>query len=236
VEGLGHPPADPFTPAERDRVLDWFDGRTFWRKLVPRRHPAFHAFCYFQIWHGVRPSEAAGLDWDNVDLDHGVAYIRRSFHYREVCAPKTRAARRPVELKPDLVALLRRLRPLRPEPGQPVFPNLDGRRITPRVFWDMWKRGLQDLRIRHHGLYAMKDTFVTLTLAIADETPNRRDELIAFVVRQTGVREDTCGSTTSAGAPGPGSHSSHLCALGSPPHGSGGIPETGNAGAAEGAP
>jgi hypothetical protein len=72
-----------------------------------------------------------------------------------------------------------------------VFPNLDGRRITPRVFWDTWKRGLQDLRLRHRGLYAMKDTFVTLTLAIADETPNRRDELIAFVVRQTGVREET---------------------------------------------
>ena len=32
---------------------------------------------------------------------------------------------------------------------------------------------------------------MTLTLAIADETPNRRDELIAFVVRQTGVREET---------------------------------------------
>src|SRR5207244_4641934 len=67
------PPADPFTPEERERVLAWFDGRTFWRKLVPRQHPAFHAFSYFQFWHGVRPSEAAGLDWDNVDLDHGVA-------------------------------------------------------------------------------------------------------------------------------------------------------------------
>ena len=47
---------------------------------------------FFQRWHGTRPSEAAGLSWEEVDLAHGVAYIRRSFHYREVCEPKTHAA------------------------------------------------------------------------------------------------------------------------------------------------
>ena len=39
-----------------------------------------------------------------------------------------------------MVEILRDLRPLRPEQGQPVFPNLDGRRITPKTFRDTWKR------------------------------------------------------------------------------------------------
>jgi len=62
-----------------------------------------------------------------------------------------------------MVEILRDLRPLRPEQGQPVFPNLDGRRITPKTFRDTWKRCLQHCRIRHRGLYALKDTFVTHT-------------------------------------------------------------------------
>lgn len=185
------PPADPLDGEEWDRVDAWFRQQTFQRHLRWRPHPAFHGYVFFQRWHGARPSEASGLSWDDVDLAHGIAHIRRSFHYREVCDPKTRAARRTIELHPDMVDVFRALRPLRPEPGQPVFPNLDGRRIDPRVFWDIWKRGLQECRIRHRGVYSLKDTFVTHTLARADEEPGRRDELIAFCVRQTGVREAT---------------------------------------------
>ena len=47
------------------------------------------------------------------------------------------------------------------------------------------------MRVRHRGLYCLKDTFVTHTLRAADEQPLQRDKLIAFVVRQTGVREST---------------------------------------------
>jgi len=62
--------------------------------------------------------------------------------------------------------------------------------IAPRVFWDTWKRGLQSCRIRHRGLYALKDTFVTSTLAVAEEIGDS-GRLTAWLVRQTGVRLDT---------------------------------------------
>jgi integrase len=184
------PPADPLAPDEWDRVAAWFNTQTFQRHLKWRQHPAFHAFVYFLRWHGARPSEASALTWDNVDLEKSIAYIKASYHYREVCEPKTRAAERSVELHPGMVAILRELRPLRPEPGQPVFPNLDGNRITPKTFWDTWKRCLQACRIRHRGMYALKDTFVSYVLATAEET-GEVERLTAWLVRQTGVRLDT---------------------------------------------
>jgi integrase len=184
------PPADPFTPEEWDRIATWFAGRTFQRKLVWRQHPAFHGYVFFLRWHGARPSEAAALTWDNIDLRQGIAYIEASYHYRAVCDPKTRAARRSIELHPEMLTLFRELRPLRPAPGQIVFPNMDGRHIRNATFWDIWTRCLQDCRIRHRGIYALKDTFVTHTLIAAEET-GEVERLTAWLVRQTGVRLDT---------------------------------------------
>src|SRR5262249_49260254 len=88
-----------------------------------------------------------------------------------------------------MLTLLRDLRPLRPEPGQPVFPNLDGGRIRNATFWGIWTRCLQHCRIRHRGIYALEDTFVTHTLAMADES-GEVERLTAWLVRQTGVRLD----------------------------------------------
>jgi integrase len=187
---LRPPPADPFAPEEWDQIAAWFAGRTFQRKLVWRAHPAFHAFVFFLRWHGARPSEAAALTWDHVDLRAGIAYIVASFHYGTVGEPKTEAARRSIELHPAMLAILRDLRPLRPAPGAIVFPNLDGRRIRNATFWGIWTRCLQDCRIRHRGIYGLKDTFVTHTLATAEESCEV-ERLTAWLVRQTGVRLDT---------------------------------------------
>jgi hypothetical protein len=184
------PPADPLAPDEWDRINTWFRGRRFQRHLVSRPHPAFHGFVFFLRWHGARPSEAAALTWDNVDLRSGIAYIEASYHYRAVCEPKTRAARRSIELHPEMLTILRDLRPLRPEPSELVFPNMDGRHIRNATFWDIWARCLQDCRIRHRGIYALKDTFVTHTLVAAEES-GEVERLTAWLVRQTGVRLDT---------------------------------------------
>ncbi len=185
-KSLEPPPADPFTADEWDRIATWFHGRAFPRKLVWAQHPSFHAYVFFLRWHGARPSEAAALAWDNVDLDAGIAYIRASYHHGAVNGPKTRTARRSIELHPEMFSILRALRPLRPVPGQPVFTNLDGNRLRPTTFGHTWTRCLQALRIRHRGIYALKDTFVTDTLATA-ETSGEVERLTAWLVRQTGV-------------------------------------------------
>jgi len=52
---------------------------------------------------------------------------------------------------------------LTPRDPRRVFPNMDGRHIRNAIFWDIWTRCLQDCRIHHRGIYALKDTFVTAT-------------------------------------------------------------------------
>jgi integrase len=184
------PEAQPLDSEDWSRVAAWFNGRQFQRKLVWKEHPAFFAYVFFLRWHGARPSEAAALTWDNVNLRKGVAEIVASYSYRAVCKTKTRAARRIIELHPEMLTLLKALRPLRPEPGQLVFPNKDGHPITAKGFHETWTRCLQDCRIPHRGIYCLKDTFVSHTLKMAEET-GEVERLTAWLIRQTGVRLDT---------------------------------------------
>ena len=90
---LDPPPAAPLAPEEREKVAEWFAGRTFQRKLTWRQHPAFLGFVFFLRWHGARPSEAAGLSWEDVDLRQGIAYVRASYHHGSLGEPRTRTAR-----------------------------------------------------------------------------------------------------------------------------------------------
>ena len=53
-----------------------------------------------------------------------------------------------------------------------------------------WRECLAALRIRHRGLYAMKDTFVTLTLMKAEDE-GRGEDIVPWLVRQTGVAYQT---------------------------------------------
>src|SRR5262249_52038019 len=55
------------------------------------RRPDSRAEPFALLLAGARPSEAAALTWDHVDLRQGIAYIEASYHYGAVCDPKTRA-------------------------------------------------------------------------------------------------------------------------------------------------
>ena len=85
---------------------------------------------------------------------------------------------------PDTIALLRQIQPLRVTPETPVFLDTKGNRIEPdNSVGDHWNACLRALRIRPRGLYATKDTFVTLALAM--NVPTYR------ISAQTGVAIST---------------------------------------------
>lgn len=49
-----------------------------------RVHAPYHAFVHTLFWAGVRPSEAAGLRWGDVDLERGVLRVVRFRHVYEI--------------------------------------------------------------------------------------------------------------------------------------------------------
>ncbi len=178
------PEPDPLTPDERSSVLKWFEGEWFASgRRDPLPHPSFYAYVHTLFWTGMRPSEASGLQWRDVDLEGGRLYVRRSRHLYGYNAPKTRSARRTIALFPESVRLLRALRPPDVQPDAPVFVSLAGTPIEPKNFSQHWYRALGELEIRKRGLYCTKDTFVTTALHLGVK--------IAWLEQQTGVRYET---------------------------------------------
>jgi integrase len=55
----------------------------------------------------MRIGEVAGLHLDDLDLDNGVIYVRRSVWSGEELEPKTENAIREIDIDPALVKLLR---------------------------------------------------------------------------------------------------------------------------------
>src|SRR5262249_22803190 len=179
---------DPFTAAERDLILAHLERRGFHfhagRAVGPRTlrlHPPFAGYVDVQLWHGLRPSEASGLQVRDLDPKAGVLYVRRSFHDGAYGRPKTKAARRTVELRPESVALYRDVVGVGAARERPLFPNLGGGPIEPKSFEPHYQRVLRALRIRQRGMYCMKDTFVTLAFA------TRAPGVVDWVSDMTGV-------------------------------------------------
>ena len=70
---------DPFTPAERDRILAYFlEKKRFWHPLV-----------HFLFYVGTRPSEAAALRIGDIDLDRATVSITKSRDASAEAVPKT---------------------------------------------------------------------------------------------------------------------------------------------------
>lgn len=78
-------PTGPFEPDERSRILGWFERKLFGVRPGPgssrtRRlaHRPYYVFVHMLFWSGMRPSEVAGLHWEDVDLAAARIYVRRS--------------------------------------------------------------------------------------------------------------------------------------------------------------
>jgi len=124
------PGADRFTTDARTAILHWFERKRFGLRPGPDfthtsqvPHPSYHAFIHTLFWTGLRPSEAAGLQWQDLDLPHARLHVQRSRHLYEDGAPNTVAADRWVELFPETVRVLAALHPLHVTPAQPLSPR-----------------------------------------------------------------------------------------------------------------
>jgi integrase len=110
---------------------------------------------------GLRVGEAAGLHLEDLDLNNGVIYVRRSVWNGQELEPKTENAVREIDIDPALVALLRdyigtsrRIRLFEARNGSP----LSAGNIRNRVLHPL----LAKLEIPRAGLHAFRHSRVTL--------------------------------------------------------------------------
>jgi integrase len=160
----------PWTESERDEILDLF------RLHQPPWFPAVA----FNMYTGVRISETAALDWEQVHLRERTAYICASWTDGVPGACKTRRSVRPVKLATALVDILEFSAPA--HRTGPVFAGPRGGRLRSqnfnrRVWYPTLAKGRPGLPIRPPR--CSRHTFVSGALSVLPT---------ADVARQTGDR------------------------------------------------
>jgi integrase len=146
---------DPFEEEERDSIIAYF------RQKVCFYHP----FVYTLFFTGMRPSEALGLCWNDVDLRRGEISILKSRYLGEESGTKTEGSERVIKVLPSVVNVLRAIKPLHVAEDTPVFLNHDGEPISFHTWRPkIWYRALRAKEIRVRRPYTMRHTFISVGL------------------------------------------------------------------------
>lgn len=182
------PGPDPFTPDERDRLLDYFL-RKDWRvgrgdgSYSAAKHYPYYAFLFTLFFTGMRPSEAVAIRNSALDLHAATLRVERSRSLGHEAAPKTPSANRVVRLTPRNVQILRSVVELHAAPEDYLFKNTLGLPIEQRSFYRLFRDAVRVLEIRPRDLYATKDTFVSTAITAGVN--------LTWLSDQTGVAEQT---------------------------------------------
>jgi integrase len=123
----------------------------------------FGPLAIFSVGTGVRPEEAFGGEWGDVDLEAGVFTVRRSFAKgRLKNYAKTERSRRRIPLRAKVIDALNEL----PRREGILFPASEGGRINIDNFrMREWSPALNAAGIEHRRIYDMRHTFATWSLA-----------------------------------------------------------------------
>jgi integrase len=142
---------DPFSAPERDRILEWWRTNDFF----------YYPWVYLLFHTGMRPSEAAGLQWADVNFAGRTISITKSRVLHEDQPTKTTKSVRRIEVNEDVMRLLEIL-PSRQLGLKYVFVNKFGKPMHAKKWAEHnWAEPLVELAIRHRKAYAMRHTFIT---------------------------------------------------------------------------
>lgn len=161
VKGEKHQksPPDPFTPEERDAILDHFAGH----HLGP--------YFRFMFWSGLRPSEALALQWADVDLRTDYVRVEKAQSKGRSLARTKTGKVRDVRLNSDSRAALQAQKAKSYLAGGHVFVTEEGRPYrTEKAQRVAFTAALKKLGIRHRPAYNCRHTYATVCL-MAGMTP-----------------------------------------------------------------
>jgi len=123
----------------------------------------FGPLAIFSVGTGVRPEEAFGADWTDVDLQAGIFTVRRAFAKGRLKPyPKTERSRRRVPLRTKVVDALGEL----PDREGVLFSAAGGGLVDINNFRSReWVPALAAAGLPHRRIYDMRHTFATWSLA-----------------------------------------------------------------------
>ncbi len=144
-----------FTSEERDRIL----------RACGEKRPEFLPMVALSLLAGLRPSEAAGMRWGDIDLDTGRLEISRALVNREVTNGKTEKSLRSILLSPRLVKLLSDCRPQVARNYTLMSVNGWDKPVDSKAFSSYaWRTLLERIGIKYRSFYAARHTYITLSL------------------------------------------------------------------------
>jgi integrase len=119
----------------------------------------FGPLAIFCVGTGVRPEEAFGAEWDDVDLKARVLTVGRAYAKGRLKSyPKTVRSRRRVPLRAKVVDALEQL----PRRRGILFPALGSGRIDINNWRSReWAPALEAAGVEHRRIYDMRHTFAT---------------------------------------------------------------------------
>lgn len=147
---------------------------------------------------GVRPGEAYGLHWSELDLEAGRVRVLRSWDHRGkmFVEPKTKAGNRILPLSGWLVTELKAYRERSSSEGL-VFPNANGNPMNPsNVRRDIWIPLKKRAAVRTLDLYSLRHTFTSMART-SDESAFNVSRMLGHT--RTQLVDDVYAETVESG-------------------------------------
>jgi integrase len=158
---------DPFTIEELHRI----------EEKCRERFPEFYPFILCMARTGMRIGEATALQWHDMDFEKNYIVVRRNIpHHRQVETTKTEASQRKVDMSPELLFEMKRLRTERKkkllaegkvfDAEEWVFPTEDGTPIHYTNFLRrVWHKAQDQAQVRRRTPHDLRHTWASHMLA-----------------------------------------------------------------------
>ncbi|WP_152032906.1 Arm DNA-binding domain-containing protein [Mariprofundus sp. EBB-1] len=146
---------EPFSLDEQERILAVLPDQG--RNLIQ-----------FAFWTGLRTSELIALEWGDIDLVRGTAYVQRACVRGELKYPKTSAGKREVMLFPQALEALENQKQFSFKKGKQIFHNPETNKpwsSDVKVRHPLWTNAIKASGVRYRNPYQTRHTYASMLLS-----------------------------------------------------------------------
>lgn len=143
------------------------------KAILAAAHGHLMNFIQFAFFTGMRTSELIAIEWSDIDLDQGIARVRRAIVLGQSKRPKTVSGERDVMLLPPALEALKAQQPFTRFKGGRVFHNPKTNAPWLRdeqIRHQFWKPLTKQAGVRYRPAYNTRHTYASMMLT-AGENP-----------------------------------------------------------------